>query len=77
MKRILVDNRSCEVHTNTISFEQIVELWNDLHKKEQIHIEGNPGMDYQVGQDANIIFPGESVIVSEGMKFNVHPYHNS
>ena len=76
-RQIYVDNRECEFSYDYISFEQVVNLWNVLHKDENVQILGNPGIDYRVGNDANILFPGERVEVKEGMKFHVSLYHNA
>lgn len=76
---IYVSGREYKVPGDLATYEQIVKIWNELHKPENKHIIGTPGIDYEgnsKGEDG-ILWPGKSVRVKDGTSFSVDPEHVS
>ena len=76
---IIVSGREFKVPGNIVKYEQIVEIWNELHEAENKHIIGTPGIDYEdnlKGQDG-VLLPGKDVEVKDGTSFSVDPEHVS
>ena len=77
--QIYVSGREYKVPGERVTYEQIVEIWNELHKTEGKHIIGTPGIDYEddlKGKDG-ILLPGKDVSVKDGTSFTVDPEHVS
>jgi len=76
---ILVSGRQHKVPGDLVSYDQIVKIWNELHKSEGKHIIGTPGIDYEHGakEDEGILLPGKTVRVKDGTSFSVDPEHVS
>ena len=45
--QIYVSGREYKVPGHRVTYEQIVDIWNELHKPENKHIIGTPGIDYE------------------------------
>ena len=45
--QIYVSGREYKVDSPVVTYEQIVEIWNELHESEGKHIIGTPGIDYE------------------------------
>ena len=76
---IYVSGRPYKVDGTIVYYDQVVKIWNELHEKEGVHIEGTPGIDYEhdsKGKDG-ILFPGKTVEVTDGTSFRVDPQHVS
>lgn len=76
---IYVSGREYKVPGDVVSYDQIVKIWNELHKTEGKHIIGTPGIDYDndsKGQDG-VLFSGDQVEVQDGTSFSVDPEHVS
>ena len=76
--QIYVSGREYKVD-DIVTYSQIVKIWNELHKAENKHIIGTPGIDYQddwKGQDG-VLLPGKDVRVKDGTSFSVDPEHVS
>ena len=76
---IVVSGREYKVPGHIVSYEEIVKIWNELHKSEGIHIIGTPGIDYEddlKGEDG-VLLPGKTVDVKDGTSFSVDPEHVS
>lgn len=76
---IYVSGRECKVPGDLVAYEQIVKIWNELHKTENKHIIGTPGIDYEndsKGGDG-VLLPGKNVRVKDGTSFSVDPEHVS
>jgi hypothetical protein len=76
---ILVSARPYKIAGNLVTYEQIVKIWNELHKKEDKHIIGTPGIDYEndsKGEDG-VLLPHGKVDVKDGTSFSVDPEHVS
>lgn len=76
---IYVSGRAYKVRGSVVSYEQVVEIWNKLHAKENKHILNTPGIDYAdsaKGEDG-VLLPGRSVQVKDGTSFTVDPEHVS
>lgn len=73
---LIVGGRQYKVEGEVVSYEQIVDIWNQLHADEGLTIMGSPGIDYRNGEDG-ILMPGEQVKVEDGMSFSVDPSHVS
>ena len=77
--QIYVSGREYKVPGDLVRYEQIVEIWNELHKAEGKHIIGTPGIDYEddlKGEDS-VLLPGKDVQVTDGTSFSVDPEHVS
>ena len=77
--QIIVSGREYKVPGHTVSYEEIVKIWNKLHEAEKKHIVGTPGIDYeddQKGEDG-VLLPGKTVDVKDGTSFSVDPEHVS
>ena len=76
---IVVSGREYKVPGHIVSYEEIVKIWNALHKSEGVHIIGTPGIDYEddlKGEDG-VLLPGKTVDVKDGTSFSVDPEHVS
>ena len=76
---IYVSGRPYKVPGNLVTYEEIVKIWNKLHEKENKHIIGTPGIDYEddlKGEDG-VLLPGKDVEVKDGTSFSVDPEHVS
>lgn len=77
--QIIVSGREYKVPGQIVSYEEIVEIWNELHESEGKHILGTPGIDYEddlKGRDG-VLLPGKLVEVKDGTSFSVDPEHVS
>ena len=77
--QIVVSGREYKVPGQTVSYEEIVKIWNELHAAEGKHIIGTPGIDYAddlKGEDG-VLLPGKTVDVKDGTSFSVDPEHVS
>ena len=77
--QIVVSGRNYKVKGPTVTYKEIVTIWNKLHESEGIHIIGTPGIDYkddQKGKDG-VLLPGKTVDVTDGTSFTVDPEHVS
>ena len=76
---IIVSGRQFKVPGEQVSYEQIVDIWNKLHKEEGTEILGTPGIDFDHGEkDADgVLEPGGKMKVVDGTSFNVDPEHVS
>ena len=45
--KIIVSGREYDFPGDQISYDDIVEIWNNLHAPEGKHILGTPGIDYR------------------------------
>lgn len=77
--QIYVSGREYKVPGNLVTYEQIVEIWNELHKAENKHIVGTPGIDFEDDSkdEDGILLPGKDVFVKDGTSFSVDPEHVS
>ena len=77
--QIIVSGREYKVPGNTVSYDEIVQIWNKLHEVEKIHIIGTPGIDYEdnLKGESGILLPGKTVDVKDGTSFSVDPEHVS
>lgn len=76
---IYVSGRAYKVPDGFVTYKQIVDIWNELHKAENKHIIGTPGIDYEndlKGEDG-VLLPGKDVEVKDGTSFSVDPEHVS
>ena len=77
--QIIVSGREYKVSGTVVSYDQIVKIWNELHEKENKHIIGTPGIDYEnslKGKDG-VLLPGKVVEVKNGTSFSVDTEHVS
>ena len=76
---IIVSGRPYKVTGDSISYDDIIEIWNESHKTEGKHIIGTPGIDYEddAKGEAGVLLPGQSVHVKDGTSFTVDPEHVS
>ena len=77
--QIIVSGREYKVPDDTVNYDQIVNIWNELHKAENKHIIGTPGIDYEndlKGEDG-VLLPGKDIKVKDGTSFSVDPEHVS
>ena len=77
--QIYVSGRPYKVPKELVTYEEIVKIWNELHKAEDKHIIGTPGIDYEndsKGEDG-VLLPGKDLIVKDGTSFSVDPEHVS
>lgn len=76
---IIVSGRPYKVKGHIVEYKQIVEIWNELHKPEDKHIIGTPGIDYadDFKGGSGVLLPGKTVEVRDGTSFSVDPEHIS
>lgn len=76
---IIVSGREYKVQGPTVTYEEIVKIWNTLHESEGIHIIGTPGIDYadDLKDRSGVLLPGKTVAVKDGTSFSVDPEHVS
>ena len=76
---IIVSGRPYKVTGDSISYDDVVEIWNKLHEGEGKHIIGTPGIDYEddAKDSSGVLLPGQSVHVKDGTSFAVDPEHVS
>lgn len=76
---IIVSGRAYKVPGDSVSYDDIVEIWNKLHAPEGKYIEGEPGIDYEddAKGEGGVLFKGQSVGVKDGTSFSVDPEHVS
>ena len=76
---IYVSGREYKVPGDLVDYEQIVKIWNELHKPENKHIIGTPGIDYKDNAkgEEGVLLPGKDVQVKDGTSFTVDPEHVS
>ncbi len=77
--QIYVSAREYKVDGHRVTYEQIVDIWNELHQSEGKHILGTPGIDYEDDQQGNdgVLLPRHAVQVKDGTSFSVDPEHVS
>ena len=77
--QIYVSGRVYKVPGKLVTYEQIVKIWNELHKAENKLIIGTPGIDYEndANSEAGVLLPGKDVEVKDGTSFSVDPEHVS
>ena len=76
---IYVSGREYKVPGTLVTYEQVLNIWNELHESENKHIIGTPGIDYDddaKGEDG-VLLPGKNVEVKDGTSFSVDPEHVS
>ena len=76
---IIVSGREYKVPGTVVTYEQVVKIWNELHRAENKYIIGTPGIDYEnsrKGKDG-VLLPGKDVEVKDGTSFSVDPEHVS
>ena len=77
--QIIVSGRKYKVKGPTVTYKEIVAIWNELHESEGVHIIGTPGIDYEddlKGEDG-VLLPGKTVDVKDGTSFSVDSEHVS
>ena len=76
---IFVSGRQHKVPGDRVEYQQIVDIWNELHKAEGKYIEGTPGIDYEndAKGENSVLLPGKHVRVKDGTSFSVDPEHVS
>ena len=75
--QIYVSGRPYKVEKELVTYDEIVEIWNALHKSQNLYIVGTPGIDYEddlKGKDG-VLLPGKDVRVKDGTSFSVDPEH--
>ncbi len=76
---IFVSGRQHKVPGRSVAYKQIVDIWNELHRPENKHIIGTPGIDYEddAKGENGVLLPGDTVNVKDGTSFSVDPEHVS
>ena len=76
---IIVSGRQHKVPGDEVSYQQVVDTWNELHKDENRHIIGTPGIDYTDGpkEASGVLGVGETIKVVDGTSFGVDADHIS
>lgn len=78
---IFVSGRQHKVPGTSVTYEQIVNIWNELHEAEGLYIKGTPGIDYKEapkddeGKENGVLWPGGKREVKDGTSFTVDPEH--
>jgi len=81
---IVIGGRKDKWPYETISYEQIVEKWNEYDPSRQI--QGTPGISWENNYagdikdfkgEAGILYPGESIHVRDGLVITIDPSHLS
>ena len=77
--QIYVSGREWKIPGPYIAYQEVVEIWNEIHEPENKHILDTPGIDYE--DDANgedgVLLPGQKVKCKDGTSFQVDPEHVS
>ena len=73
---IYVNGEEWKLDDTSVSFEEVVEIWEDLHNPEK-RCHGNPGIDYHdnIDGECGLLFPYEKVKCKDGTRFNVEFWH--
>lgn len=76
---IIVSGRQHKVPGDQVEYQQIVDIWNKLHKPEGKYIEGTPGIDYEndAKGEKGVLLPNGKIQVKDGTSFSVDPEHVS
>lgn len=76
---IIVGGRQYKVEGHEVSYQQIVDIWNELHKDEGQSIIGTPAIDYTDGPNGpdRLLRVGQDAKVQDGTSFRVDPSHVS
>lgn len=72
---ITINGKSREVEGDFISYWSVVGLHNELFPDKKIGEGMKPGIDYVSKEYSDLMYPNESVQVSEGLQFNVDRMH--
>ena len=77
--QIYVSGREWKVPGPCVTYDEIINIWNEIHRSENKQIKGNPGIDYENDADGKdgVLFPGKTVAVKGGTSFSVDPEHVS
>ena len=75
--QIYVSGREYKVPGGLVNYQQIVDIWNELHAPEGKYIIGTPGIDYEddLKGEGGVLLPGKDVQVKDGTSFSVDPEH--
>ena len=76
---IYVSGRAYKIPGERATYDQIVEIWNELHALENKKISDTPGIDYEddAKDEDGVLLPGRDVMVKDGTSFSVDPEHVS
>ncbi len=76
---IYVSGRVYKVPGHIVNYAEVVKIWNKLHKAENKHIIGTPGIDYKddFKDEDGVLLPSKDVKVKDGTSFSVDPEHVS
>ena len=77
--QIYVSGREYKVPGPYVTYGEIVNIWNELHREENKHILGTPGIDYEddAKGESGVLLSGQKVEVKDGTSFSVDPEHVS
>ena len=77
--QIYVSGRPYKVEKEFVTYHEIVKIWNELHKTENKHIIGTPGIDYEddFNGEGGVLMQDKDVRVKDGTSFSVDPEHVS
>ncbi len=79
LPQIYVSGKGWKVPGPCVTYDEIVTIWNEIHRSENKHILGTPGIDYENAADGKdgVLMPGKTVAVHDGTSFAVDPEHVS
>ena len=77
--QIYVSGREYKVPGPYVTYDEVVDIWNELHSEENKHILGTPGIDYEndINGESGILLPRGKVEAKDGTSFSVDPEHVS
>lgn len=76
---VYISGRPYKAPHDRMTYDDVVEAWNELYRTDDTYLVGRPGIDYQ--DDAKggrgVLLPGGEVWVHDGTSFSVDPEHVS
>ncbi len=76
---VYISGRPYKAAQDRMTYDDVVEAWNELYRTDETYLVGRPGIDYQddAKGERGVLLPGGEVWVQDGTSFSVDPEHVS